>query len=387
MATEYGNTLTNLLSENREQIGKFVQVVEMIHEAVIITDTDRRVIYVNPATEKMLGYSADEMVGQPSTIFFEGIPGNPASLANQIKGESTPLAGWTGEIFDRHKSGRIFPVKLKLAPIRNGEIIGYVGISSDLTLEKKVTEELRRLRKMKSIGILASGLTHDFNNCLQVILGGVEVLKQNQSLPSAAAGTLDLIERSARNASGIAQQLLNFSRPGKIKPEAVNITGVVDETITFLERYRSAEVAIRREVAAEVPEVMGFSIQLEQVFLNLGINAVEAMQEGGEIVYRVGQVNLSPERMVSHPGLPPGEYVTVQVSDQGRGILPDRLEKIFEPFFTTKEKTNNSGLGLTVSASIIRSHHGFITVESSPGKGTTFQVYLPGRETTPSRSQ
>ena len=377
MVTEYKKPLQTLLAEDQEQIRKFIRVVELIHEAVIITDTDRRVIYVNPATEKMLGYSAAEMVGKLSSSFFEGVPGNPSRLADQIREEAAPLVGWRGEVFDRHKSGRIFPVKLKLAPIRNGEIIGYVGISSDLSLEKKLSEELRRLRKMKTIGILASGLTHDFNNYLQVILGGVEVLKRKLPPRHSGDSSLKLIERSARNASRIARHLLSFSRPGKIKPEVVNIPGVVEETITLLERSRSAEISIRREVADNLPGVLGFSIQLEQVFLNLGLNAIEAMEEGGEIVYRVGREQLIPRQLAEHPGLPSGEYVTVQVSDQGSGITPDNLKKIFEPFFTSKEKIGKSGLGLTVSASIIRSHHGFITVDGSSGRGTTFKIYLP----------
>ena len=381
------NSLKTLLSEDREQIRKFIQVVELIHEAVIITDTDRRVIYVNPATEKMLGYDAAEMVGEPSARFFEGVPGNPSRLADRIREESAPLVGWAGEVYDRHKTGRVFPVKLRLAPIRNGEIIGYVGISSDLSLEKKLSEELRRLRKMKSIGILASGLTHDFNNYLQVILGGVEVLKRELPPRHSGASSLELIERSARNASRIARHLLTFSRPGKIKPEEVDIPGVVEETISLLERYRPAEITIRREGTAEVPGVTGFSIQLEQVFLNLGINAVEMLERGGEIIYRVGREKLSARLRSAHPGLPPGEFVTVQVSDQGPGIPAEKLEKIFEPFFTTREKDGKTGLGLTVSASIIRSHHGFITVESTPGRGSAFKVYLPGGKKASARRQ
>lgn len=387
MKVDSKDYLLTRLSRDWEQIRKLIQIVELIHEAIIITDNDRRVIYVNPATEKMLGYSADEMVGRPSASFFEGVPGNPSRLADRIKEEAAPFVGWTGEVFDRHKTGRIFPVKLKLAPIRNGEIIGYVGISSDLSLEKKLAEELRQLRKLKSIGILASGLVHDFNNYLQVILGEMALLREKLTPQHSGVPALNTIERSARNASRIAQHLLSFSRPGKIDPEEVDIPGVTQETIALLERYRPAEISIRREASAEIPAVLGFSVQLEQVLLNLGINAVEAMEDGGEILYQIGLEKLSARQLTAYPGLPPGKYVTVQVSDQGPGIPPDKLERIFEPFFSTKEDPAKSGLGLTVSASIIRSHHGFITVESSPPRGAAFKIYLPAAKQPSARRQ
>jgi PAS domain S-box-containing protein len=247
----------------------------------------------------------------------------------------------------------------------------------DVTEREKLQTQLQQAQKMEAVGTLASGIAHDFNNILQAVSGYTQLLLMHQKLDPALKDYLTEIDNSAQRAAELVRGLLTFSRKMKGHLRPVNLNREINHIVDILGRTIPKMIHIETKLDPDLKPINGDITQLEQVMLNLGANARDAMPEGGTLLIETGNLNLREDDPGAHSNLPPGQYVFLKVSDNGQGIPSEDLSHIFEPFFTTKEVGQGTGLGLAMVYGIIKGHGGRITCSSRSGQGTTFDIYLP----------
>ena len=258
----------------------------------------------------------------------------------------------------------------------HGHIIGLVGIGRDITDKKHLEEQFLRAQRMESIGRLATGIAHDLNNILAPILISSALLRQKVQDDEGLV-MLTRLEASAKRGADIVKQVLGFGRGLEGQRMPVNPQLLIKDVIRITTETFSKSIQVETDVAPDVSFVSGDMTQLHQVLLNLCVNARDAMPQGGNLMLKVRNFTADPHFASLNPEAKPVAYVLFEVIDTGHGIPQDIRDRIFEPFFTTKELGKGTGLGLSTALSIVKSHGGFILVESEPGKGSTFQVYLP----------
>jgi len=247
----------------------------------------------------------------------------------------------------------------------------------DLTEKKRLQAQLLHSQKMESIGTLAGGIAHDFNNILTAILGYADLILLNDKLSPEIANKVRVIETSARQASQMVSKLLSFARRGSVESVPFRINAVIEDTLSMVSRLVPSDIELRKELDNSIPPVEGDVSQIEQVLMNLIINAKDAMPDGGEISITTKLVEIKHNSLDIPATIKNGEYVHITVRDTGTGISEKHLPHIFEPFYTTKEKGKGTGLGLAMVYGIIKEHGGYITVESKEGHETKFNIYLP----------
>lgn len=346
-----------------------------IGDAVITTDRDGCIVLINPVAEKLTGWREGEALGRPLLEVFRIVDartGEPcASPVDQVlaSGQTVGLANHTLLIA---KDGPEFYITNSGAPILDdkSEIVGVVLVFRDMTERQQIEKELLKMEKLQSLGVLAGGLAHDFNNFLTGILGNLSLAKLEIGPGHPVARSLDAMEKASLRAKDLTQQLLTFSKGGAPEKATVSITELVREATQFALRGSNVGYKLQIEEALHPAEVDAG--QMTQVFQNLVINADQAMPDGGTITMRGRNRALPPDNLYA---LEPGKYVELAVSDQGLGIKAEHLKKVFDPYFTTKQR--GSGLGLAVAFSIIAKHDGHLTVDSRLGVGTTFTMLLP----------
>jgi len=255
-----------------------------------------------------------------------------------------------------------------------------LGLFRDVTAQKRLEEQLRQSQKMEAIGQLAGGVAHDFNNILTVIHGHASLLLANQGLPAPALRSARQIVQASERASGLTRQLLTFSRRQIMQPRRLDLNEVVSNMTMMLGRILGEDIALQLKYWPQPAFVHADASMIEQVLLNLAVNARDAMPKGGQLAVRILRTPIGRNHLVDHAEGQPGEFVCLTVTDNGCGIAPENLRRIFEPFFTTKEVGKGTGLGLATVYGIVKQHQGWIDVESEPGKGASFRVYLPAGE-------
>ena len=344
-------------------------------------DREGRLIYVNEQMCRVLGYSRDELL---SMTVHDINPAFPAEVWPSHWETLRKRKTYTFESRHRAKDGRIIPVEVT---------VNYMGIEGkeyncafarDIRKRKEAQEKSRLLeaqllqaQKMEAIGSLAGGIAHDFNNLLTGILGYSNLLKFKTEPGSEVYKAADVIQDSADRASRLTAQLLGFARKGKNLAVPVDIHRTIDDVAGLLERTMDRRIRIRKQFAQDSVAVVGDPTQLQQFLMNMAVNARDAMPEGGELAFSTSIAVLDRDFCASHPGVVPGKYVRIEVSDTGMGISKEHMEKIFDPFFTTKEQGHGSGLGLSMVFGIVQNHGGTIEVKSEVGAGTLFKVHLP----------
>ncbi len=352
-----------VIEKNMRQLAS---VIENMSSSVIIMDLNRRVVYVNPATLRMLGYRAEELLGRLTSDIFEGVPGNPANLSELIAKEARNGL-WEGEIFDRKKSGEVITIFLRMCVIRNekGAVIGYAGISEDITRRKQLEEALIRKEKLSALGELVSGIAHELNNPLTGVLGYAEIIQQHEC-PAALREDLERLYKEAVRCQYLVKNLLTFSRRPALHKVPANINTVVELSIGLKAHQLKADnVRVRTLLDPLIPESMLDTNQLQQVFVNILTNAHHSLSD------KAG------ERMITVSSRMRNSSIEVAIGNNGVHIPADRLEKIFTPFFSTKEFGQGTGLGLSIAQGIVKEHGGDIRVESAEGYDTIFTVELP----------
>ncbi|OGK79675.1 MAG: hypothetical protein A2X52_04825 [Candidatus Rokubacteria bacterium GWC2_70_16] len=369
----------------RESEERFRQLAEHIREVFWLKTVDgSRILYVNPAWEEIWGRSCQSLYAEPSSFLETVHPADRervrAALPGQAAGE------YDHEFRIVRPDGAIRWIWARAFPVRDerGEVYRIAGCSEDITERKTAeealresTEQLRQAQKMEAMGRLAGGIAHDFNNLLTVILGRAELLLARLGGEETLARDVTLMKKTAERAAALTRQLLAFSRQQMLQPKIIDLRAIVAETAAMLRPLIGEHIELHLEAAPHPCPVMADPGQLEQVLMNLALNARDAMPGGGQLTIETAAVELGEEYARRHLAIAPGPYVMLAVSDTGTGMDAETRARIFEPFFTTKEQGKGTGLGLATVYGIVKQSGGSIWVYSEPGHGTSFKVYLP----------
>jgi len=360
-----------------EARARLAAAVEQAAEAIIITDPDGIILYVNPAFEKVTGYSTREVLGKNPRLLKSGK--HDAGFYRELWATLSRGEVWNGRMTNRRKDGSLYQEEITISPVHEstGKIVNYVAVKRDVTQEQALETQLRQSQKMEAIGQLAGGVAHDFNNILTVIRGHASLLVAGKMEPAECADCSHQIIRAADRATDLVRQLLLFSRKQVLQPAHINLNEVVAGMTKMLKRLLGEDIALSSDLAPSLPVIFADSGMMEQVLLNLAVNARDAMPSGGKLTIATGSETLDPRQAAQIHEARPGLHAWLEVSDTGTGIAPDVLPHIFEPFFTTKEVGKGTGLGLATVYGIVQQHHGWISVKSLMAEGTHFRIHLP----------
>ena len=355
-------------------------LIEATPLAIVAIGLDEKISKWNSAAEKMFGWTEAEVLGKsiPATA---STPGEGLLLREALRmGKSATM-----ETTTMRKGGIPFEVTASAAPLvgSDGAPAGAVAVITDITERKRMEEQLRQAQKMDAVGRLAGGVAHDFNNLLTVITGYDELLLNGLSSDVRAHGYAVEILRAAEKACLLTKQLLAFSRRQVTHPALLDINPVITGVSSMLGRLIGEDVELILLLNPTLSTIHADPGQIEQIIINLVVNARDAMPGGGRITIETSGVELGEEYAKTHLNVKPGRYVCIAVTDTGQGIEPSTLSHIFEPFFTTKDTGKGPGLGLSTIYGIVKQNHGDIWVYSEPGKGSTFKIYLPAVDERP----
>jgi PAS domain S-box-containing protein len=358
-------------------------VVQASPAPIVVLDLDERVVAWNPAAERVFDWRAEEVIGGPNPIVA---PEHRSEFERLVARERVGESIVNVEIRRHRRDGAPLDLLLSTAPLLSpgGEVTGTVGIFTDVTGRRRTEESLRRTeaqlvhaQKMEAVGRLAGGVAHDFNNLLTVIGGNVQLLLEDAPPGAAAREDLEETNRAVQRAAALTRQLLAFSRRQAMRPRTVRVAELVGGLRALLGRVIGEDVALSTEVEADVPPVRADPGQLEQVLVNLAVNARDAMPRGGVLRIRASAAR-ADELPPGAPVLPDdGEYVLLEVKDSGVGMDEATLSHVFEPFYTTKPEGKGTGLGLATVYGIVTQSGGAVWLRSRPGRGTTAYVCLP----------
>ncbi len=352
------------------------RLIENASDGIFTLTADAKLSSLNPSCAKMTGWVLEESLGKDFTLFLHPDDRVPALewLQSTLAGQSPPVAVWRVR-----KDNDYVLIESTSAALQNAEQknFGVLGIARDVTERRHLEEQLRQAQKMESIGQLAGGVAHDFNNILTVIHGHAALLlgETGQALKTFEA--LREIVRASDRAASLTRQLLTFSRKQPMQVREVDLNDVVSDITRMLQRVLGEPITLHCEYSPKLPAVKADQSMLEQVILNLAVNARDAMPKGGTLTLRTHKVFRSSMSSSSLTPVRDGEYVCLTASDTGTGIPPEVIDRIFEPFFTTKEPGKGTGLGLATVYGIVKQHGGWIDVQSTLNVGTSFVVYLP----------
>lgn len=361
-------------AERLTELKRFRDVVDSAFDVIVITDSAGRVIYANPAFQHVTGYQRDEIIGKGINILKSGH--HDDEFYSHLWDTVTSGSIWKGEFINRKKDGGLYHSSAVIFPIHTEEGVSYVSIQRDITQEKKLYEQLLRAQKMEAIGTLAGGIAHDFNNLLAAILGYSEILLSSSRPGDPTYKPATVIKTAAERGADLAKKILTITRKEKLETRPVNLNEIVKTAEELLRRSMPKDIEIVLNLNEDLPHIKADPTQLQQVVMNLAVNARDAMPEGGRLVIETAVVG--SENGAAN-GLPvaKGGFVKLSVSDTGVGMDVDTQRKIFDPFFTTKESGKGTGLGLYIVHAVVNNHSGYINLYSEPGKGTRFNIYLP----------
>ncbi len=365
----------------RRQIASREELFELISEnaadMIAVVNADGTRAYNSPSYERLLGYSPEELRG---TVAFEQIhPEDRAKVVSAAEEAKRSGQGKRVEYRMCHKDGRWVSLESTASVIRdrNGQAKKLVIVNRDITERKQLEQQLQVAQKVEAIGRLSGGIAHDFNNILGVIIGYTEALQKRMRPEDAFREAIDEIQRAAKRAASLTQQLLAFSRKQVLEPTILDLNAVIRDMEKMLGSLMGEHVAFELALSNSLGKVKADRTQLEQVILNLSVNARDAMPGRGKLTIETSNLRIA-EADPGHPAyMQPGSYVLLKFMDTGCGMTREVQAHIFEPFFTTKETGKGTGLGLATVYGVVKQSGGYILVDSEPGKGATFEIYLP----------
>jgi two-component system cell cycle sensor histidine kinase/response regulator CckA len=373
-------TLHDITERKRaeEALVKLRQAVDTSGEVVFMTHRNGVITFVNPEFTRLYGYTEAEVVGKVTPRILKSETMKPEHYASFWKTLLEKRVA-KGEITNRTKDGRLVTVESSANPIldRHGNITGFLAIQRDVTERKQLEEQFRQAQKMEAIGRLAGGIAHDYNNVLTIVTGYGQLLLEE--LPEKSPLRLQVAEvlKAAERATGLTRQLLAFGRRQVLAPRVLNLNDVVANLESMLRRLIGEDIELVTTPGRKLGRVKADPGQIEQVILNLAVNARDAMPQGGKLTIETSNTRLDEHYANLHGPVQPGSYVMFAVSDTGCGMDAETQAHIFEPFFTTKEKGKGTGLGLATVYGIVKQSGGYIWAYSEVGRGTTFKIYLP----------
>jgi len=357
---------------------QFVSTFESAPIGMALISLDHRWLKVNRALCHMLDYTAEELCGRPvaETLATEDIPSVKNQIDRLLGGEIESYR--LDQRYLRRDGSRVWAhVGASLLRDDRGRPVHFIAQILDVTEHRQLEEQFRQSQKMEAIGVLAGGVAHDFNNILGAMIMQTELAAMPPGIPVETRTGLKNLRLWAERAASLTRQLLLFSRKQVMQPRNVDVNELVGNLAKMLKRIIGEDVRLHLELHPSSLTTLADPGMLDQVLLNLAVNARDAMPGGGTLTVETTRVKADAGLLRAHPDVPPGDYVRLSVTDTGDGIPPDVLPHIFEPFFTTKKQGKGTGLGLATVFGIAKQHHGWIDVESQPGSGATFRIYLP----------
>ena len=359
----------------REEL--FRLITENAADMIAVVDTKGQRLYNSPSYEKLLGYSQEEL---GKTSAFEQIHADDRQAVVDAANDARRTGmGRTVQYRIRHKDGRWLTLESTASVVRNrdGEVEKLVVVNRDITERKQLEEQLYRSQKLEAIGRLSGGVAHDFNNLLGLMIGYSEALQDRIPPDDPYREAVDEIQNAGKRAAALTQQLLAFSRKQVLEPRILHLNTIILDVEKMLRRLLGEDIEMQLVLSPDTCSVKADRSQIEQVVLNLVVNARDAMPDGGKLIIETGNWELDRSTVLRHPYVIPGPYAMLKVTDTGCGMDAALQSHIFEPFFTTKEKGKGTGLGLATAYGVIKQSGGYIWVDSEVGKGTTFRIYLP----------
>ncbi|MDX8405644.1 MAG: response regulator [Mariprofundus sp.] len=353
--------------------------IEHTDNIIMITNRDAIIEYVNPAFERISGFASAFAVGRPASIVKSG----KMDYAFYQKMWHTILSGqnWRAIFINRNRAGDEYEVEQVISPISNdeGQITGFVSVQRNVTQERLQQKRQEHSQRLESLGVLAGGIAHDFNNLLTTIMGNAGLARMHTDDTSPVAANLEYIEQASERAAELCKQMLAYSGKGSFVIETINLSTLIRSITDLLQVSISKNVTLRLELDEQLPHIDADSAQMQQVVMNLIINASEAIgEENGNIIIHTGTIDVDKAYAQSNlinDALPDGRYIFMDISDTGCGMDKNTLDKLYDPFFTTK--FTGRGLGMSAILGIIRGHQGAIKVYSEQGKGSRFKILLP----------
>ncbi len=372
----------SIRKQSEKQLLLLQTAISRINDMVLITksgpieDPGPEIVYVNDAFEKMTGYSRQEIIGK-SPRLLQGPDTSRAEL-DRIRGHLERFEPVRAELLNYTKHGQQYWIELDIVPIADefDRYTHFVAVERNITERLAMEEQLRQSQRLEAIGQLTGGIAHDFNNLLTVIMGNSEMLRESLDEDSHAVEISDMITTAAQRGSELTQRLLAFARRQPLKPQPVDLNRLVAGMEALLRRSLGQHIEIEMARAGGLWLAMVDRTQLESALLNLCINGRDAMPGGGRLTIETANARLDHD-YAEHHGIDPGQYVMLAVTDNGRGIPADHLDRVFEPFFTTKEHGKGTGLGLSMIYGFVKQSSGHIRIYSEVGEGTTVRIYLP----------
>ena len=358
--------------------------IEHAADGIVITDTTGIIQYVNPAEETISGYSRDELVGQGADIFksdkhHEDFHRN---LWETIRDGNV----WSGRFINKKKDGTEYNEDATISPVydKSGNLTNFVAVKHDVTKQLELQGQLFQSQKMEAVGTLAGGLAHDFNNMLQVIQGLLDVILSSPDLPpDEIRSILKDMEKATASGAELIKGMMVFVRKTPLELRPIELNKLVAQTKSMLARSIPKMIEIDLLLDDDLWTIKAAPNQIDQILMNLAINARDAMPDGGRLTIKTENITLDDEYCIFDSLAKPGRYALITVSDTGTGMNKETASHIFEPFFTTKEADKGTGLGLAVVYGIVEQHGGRIICDSAPSVGTTFRIYFPATDDVP----
>jgi len=363
----------------------FFTAIEQSLEAVLITDVQGNIRYVNPAFTRMTGYSREEALGQNPRVLKSGE--HASAFYQQLW--QTILNGeiWHGELINRRKDGSFYTEEMSIVPVRDGrdEVTHFIATKQDVTARKQLEQQLRWVQNVEAIGRLAGGVVHDLNNLLAIISGYGQLLQER--VRPEGVGAVEEILKAGERAASLTRQLLAFSRGQILAPQVLDLNLVVASVEKVLDLLIGEQIELATVQQAGLGRVKVDQGQIEEIIMNLVANARDAMPEGGKITIKTANVDLSETYSRTHVGATPGPYVLLSVSHTGMGTVAEPQEHMFEPFLPANKMVKGTRLGLATVFGVVKQNGGHIWVHSEPGQGTTYKIYLPRVDETPPETE